>query len=88
MTHVPAGKDGRRTIARSKGNVERPFRTVKEAHETLYRFHQPQNEAEANLWLHRYPVTYNSQQHHPSAHWPARKSVGVGHRNRTGPRQL
>jgi NAD(P)-dependent dehydrogenase (short-subunit alcohol dehydrogenase family) len=34
MTHVPAGKDGRRTTARSKGKVERPFRTVKEAHET------------------------------------------------------
>ena len=37
--------------ARSKGKVERPFRTVKEAHETLYHFHTPQNEAEANLWL-------------------------------------
>jgi hypothetical protein len=68
MTHVPAGKDGRRTTARSKGKVERPFRTVKEAHETLYHFHQPQNEAEANLWLHRYLVTYNSQQHRSESH--------------------
>jgi hypothetical protein len=42
---------GRRVTARSKGKVERPFRTVKEAHETLYHFHTPQNEAEANLWL-------------------------------------
>lgn len=33
MTHLPAGKDGRRVTARSKGKVERPFRTVKEAHE-------------------------------------------------------
>jgi hypothetical protein len=34
-THMPAGKDGRCTTARSKGKVERPFRTVKEVHETL-----------------------------------------------------
>jgi hypothetical protein len=52
MTHLPAGKDGRRVTARSKGKVERPFRTVKEAHETLYHFHRPESEAEANLWLH------------------------------------
>jgi len=31
MTHMPAGSDGRRTTARAKGKVERPFRTVKEA---------------------------------------------------------
>jgi len=36
QTHIPAGKDGERVTARSKGKVERPFRTVKEAHETLY----------------------------------------------------
>ena len=40
-THIPNGKDGRRVTARSKGKVERPFRTVKEAHETLYYFHEP-----------------------------------------------
>jgi hypothetical protein len=39
MTHMPDGSDGRRPTARSKGKVERPFRTVKEAHETLYHFH-------------------------------------------------
>jgi hypothetical protein len=27
QTHIPAGKDGNRTTARSKGKVERPFRT-------------------------------------------------------------
>ena len=37
-THLPAGSDGRRVTARSKGKVERPFRTVKEMHETLYHF--------------------------------------------------
>ncbi len=68
MTHLPAGKDGRRVTARSKGKVERPFRTVKEAHETLYHFHQPENEAEANLWLHRYLANYNGQKHRSEPH--------------------
>lgn len=68
MTHLPAGKDGRRVTARSKGKVERPFRTVKEAHETLYHFHKPENEAEANLWLHRYLANYNGQQHRSEPH--------------------
>ncbi|MBT0724108.1 hypothetical protein HH682_06570 [Rosenbergiella sp. S61] len=37
-THLLASSDGTRTTARSKGKVERPFRTVKEAHDTLYHF--------------------------------------------------
>ena len=65
---MPAGKDGRRVTARSKGKVERPFRTVKEAHETLYHFHKPQDEAEANLWLHRYLASYNAQPHRAEPH--------------------
>lgn len=68
MTHLPTGKDGRRVTARSKGKVERPFRTVKEAHETLYHFHRPENEAEANLWLHRYLAHYNGQPHRIEPH--------------------
>jgi transposase len=68
MTHMPAGSDGRRTTARSKGKVERPFRTVKEAHETLYHFHKPENEAEANLWLRRFLVRYNAQAHRQEPH--------------------
>ncbi len=39
-THVPQGKDGQRVTARAKGKVERPFRTVKEMHETLYHLHE------------------------------------------------
>lgn len=66
--HMPRGSDGRRVTARSKGKVERPFRTVKEAHETLYHFHKPQDEAEANLWLRNYLVRYNSQPHRSQAH--------------------
>ena len=68
MTHMPKGSDGRRVTARSKGKVERPFRTVKEAHETLYHFHTPENEAEANLWLRRYLIRYNGQPHRSEPH--------------------
>jgi hypothetical protein len=66
--HLPAGKDGTRVTARAKGKVERPFRTVKEAHETLYHFHQPASEAQANEWLWRYLLRYNDQQHRAEAH--------------------
>ena len=59
QTHLPRGHDGRRTTARAKGKVERPFRTVKEMHETLYHFHEPQTEAEANAWLFNYLLRYN-----------------------------
>lgn len=66
--HMPAGKDGRRVTARAKGKVERPFRTVKEMHETLYHFHEPQNEAEANAWLVNYLLRYNSMDHRSEPH--------------------
>jgi hypothetical protein len=65
---MPAGSDGRRTTARGKGKVERPFRTVKEAHETLYHFHEPASEEEANRWLTRYIATYNSGDHRREPH--------------------
>ena len=68
MTHMPAGSDGRRTTARSKGKVERPFRTVKEAHETLYHFHEPETEDEANRWLARYIASYNRGDHRSEPH--------------------
>ncbi len=68
VTHMPAGSDGNRVTARSKGKVERPFRTVKEAHETLYHFHKPKTEAEANLWLGKYLLHYNDRPHRSEAH--------------------
>lgn len=67
-THIPAGKDGERVTARSKGKVERPFRTVKEAHETLYHFHKPETEQQANEWLMRYLLRYNRQGHRSESH--------------------
>ncbi len=67
-THMPAGSDGNRTTSRSKGKVERPFRTVKEAHETLYHFHVPETEAEANLWLKNFINKYNDKPHRREPH--------------------
>ncbi len=68
QTHMPRGSDGRRVTARSKGKVERPFRTVKEMHETLYHFHEPQNEVEANEWLLNFLIRYNNMQHRSEPH--------------------
>jgi hypothetical protein len=67
-THLPAGTDGQRVTARAKGKVERPFRTVKEMHETLYHLHEPQTEAEANAWLMQFLLRYHSMQHRSEAH--------------------
>ena len=67
-THVPAGKDGQRVTARSKGKVERPFRTVKEMYETLFHFHEPQTEEEANAGLRQYLLRYNDMQHRSEEH--------------------
>ena len=67
-THLPRGHDGRRTTAQAKGKVERPFRTVKEVHETLYHFHEPHTEAEANAWLFNYLLRYNDRPHRAEPH--------------------
>ncbi len=66
--HMPRDTDGRRTTARSKGKVERPFRTVKDAHETLYHFHKPETEEEANRWLSNYVSKYNTKDHRFEPH--------------------
>lgn len=68
LTHMPPDEKERRTAARSKGKVERPFRTIKEVHETLYHFHKPKDEEEANLWLRRALVTYNNGDHRSEPH--------------------
>lgn len=68
LTHTPAGKDGTRMTAWSKGKVERPSRTVKEAHEILYHFHKPETELQANEWLWNYLSLYNAQRHRTEKH--------------------
>jgi hypothetical protein len=65
---MPPSQAERRTPARAKGKVERPFRTIKEVHETLYHFHKPKDEAEANLWLRRALVAYNNGDHRNEPH--------------------
>lgn len=67
-THLPAGRDGRRSTARSKGKVERPFRTVKESLESLYYIHSPQTLLEANEWLLCYLQRYNQEKHRHEDH--------------------
>ena len=67
-THMPQRKDSRKATARAKGKVERPFRTVKEMHETLFHFHKPENEREANDWLLHFLVRYNGMQHRSEPH--------------------
>jgi len=68
LTHLPRGSDGRRTTARSKGKVERPFRTVQDGFETLYHFHKPQTLKEANEWLWNYLAHYNAMPHRTEDH--------------------
>ena len=67
-THMPKDSDGLRPTARSKGKVERPFRSVKEMHETLYHLHEPETEAEANAWLMRFLIHYNQMAHRSEPH--------------------
>lgn len=86
LPHMPAGSDGRRTTARAKGKVERPFRTVKDAHETLYHFHQPETEAEANQWLARFVATYNRGDHRSEPH--SRLDDWLAHLPADGVRQM
>jgi hypothetical protein len=67
-THMPAGSDGRRTTARSKGKVERAFNTVQNQLETLYHFHKPSSLEEANTWLWNYLEHYNNLPHRREKH--------------------
>jgi hypothetical protein len=84
--HPPSGKYGRRTTARIKGKVERPFRTVKELHETLYHFHEPENESEANAWLFNFLLRYNERPHRTESH--SRLEDWLEHLPPTGLREM
>ncbi|MGK7915571.1 MAG: IS481 family transposase [Prochloraceae cyanobacterium] len=85
-THLPQGSDGRRVTARAKGKVERPFRTVKEMHETLYHLHEPETEEEANTWLMRFLLHYNNQSHRSESH--SRMEDWLANLPRDGIRQM
>ncbi len=83
-THMPAGSDDRRTAARSKREVERPFRSVKEADETLYHFHESGTEAEVNLWLSNFINNFSDKPHRREPHsriedwWPTSRMPASG----------
>lgn len=62
-THLPKGKDGRRTTARSKGKIERANRTVKESFEPLFHLHQPESLEQINTWARKYLLQYNDMLH-------------------------
>jgi len=68
LTHLPDGKDGRRKTARSKGKVERSFRSTKDSLETLYHLHPPTSLVEANDWLRNYLEHYNLEKHRTENH--------------------
>ena len=86
QTHLPKGKDGRRVTARAKGKVERPFRTVKEMHETLYHLHEPETIDEANTWLMQFLLHYNKQNHRRESH--SRIEDWISNLTRDGIRQM
>lgn len=68
-SHMPEGTDERRTTSRSKGKVERPFRTIKETLEVLYHKVTPENLEEANQILHHHLYTfYNTRDHRSEKH--------------------
>jgi hypothetical protein len=85
-THLPQSQTGRKAAARAKGKVERPFRTVKEMHETLYHFHEPTSEEEANAWLMRFLLRYNTMQHRAESH--SRFEDWLRHLPASGMRQM
>lgn len=63
LTHLPRGKGGRKTTARSKGKVERHHRTIKSGIEPLFKFNKPDNINEANNQLATFINDENSKQH-------------------------
>ena len=67
-THMPDGSDGRRKTSRSKGKIERQFRTSKNSLEPLYHLHPPQSVFEANEWLYRYLECCNQEKHRYENH--------------------
>lgn len=49
--------------SRAKGKIERSFLILKEDFESLFHFHRPRNVNEANDWLFKYLLTFNSRPH-------------------------
>lgn len=82
----PRDHDGRRTTARSQGNVARPFRTVQAVHETLDHFHAPHTEAEAHAW--RCNSLLRSNESPPRSEPQSRREAWVPHLPPEGLREM
>jgi hypothetical protein len=63
LTHLPRGKGGRKTTARSKGKLERHNRTMKTMLEPRYRFELPQHLDQANSLLGPIAVEIANKKH-------------------------
>lgn len=62
-THMPRGKDGRRTTARAKGKIERMNRSHKETFEPLFHLHEPKSLEQLNEWGTNYLKQANAMPH-------------------------
>ncbi|HAU0311432.1 TPA: transposase family protein [Legionella pneumophila] len=62
-THLPRGKDGRRTTARAKGKTERTNRSAKEMFEPLFHLHEPTSLEQLNEWAANYIKQSNEMPH-------------------------
>ena len=62
-THLPQGKDGRRTTAESKGKTERTNRSAKEMFEPLFHLHEPTSLEQLNEWAANYLKQSNEMSH-------------------------
>src|SRR5712692_2066730 len=58
--------DASRPVPRAKWSG--PSARCKEMHETLYHFHEPETEDEANAWLRQFLLRYNTMQHRAEPH--------------------
>jgi hypothetical protein len=63
LTHLPRGKGGRKTTARSKGKLERHNRSMKTMLEPRYRFELPQHLDQANSLLGPIAVEIANKKH-------------------------
>ena len=63
LSHLPRGKSGRKTTARSKGKVERHHRTIKSGIEPTFKINVPQDIDEANNILASFINDQNTKQH-------------------------
>jgi hypothetical protein len=63
LSHLPKGKGGRKTTARSKGKSERNHRSIKSGLEPIYKLALPQTLDEMNELLAKFTQEQNNRRH-------------------------